>query len=128
MRSLGMGAAERATDIAAIQEAKRAMDAGRIALNTPPLEKTYSGARTPPNGTKRSSAELDREGFQRPSVKGHSRNGSRSSRQLDPNHLMSALNREFGESSNGNGGRIGSRGTTPTESPSRKRQRVYGDR
>lgn len=41
---------------------------------------------------------------------------------FDSASLMSALNREIGD-----GGRA-SRGTTPTDSPSRKRQRVYGDR
>lgn len=127
MRSLNMGPSDRAADIAAIQEAKRSMEASRIALNTPPLERDFSGARTPPNGSamKRTSSELDREDMGRP--KGHSRNGSRISRPVDSGSLMNALHREFGESS-GNGARYGSRGTTPTESPSRKRQRVYGDR
>lgn len=41
---------------------------------------------------------------------------------VDSANLMSALNREIVDV-----GRA-SRGTTPTDSPSRKRQRVYGDR
>lgn len=128
MGSLGMGPGDRAADIAAIQEAKRAMEASRIALNTPPLERNNNGVRTPPHGTamKRSSADLDRDDVG-PKSRGHARNASRSSRQLDPTDLRNALNREFGESS-GNGARYGSGGTTPAGSPSRKRQRVYGDR
>ena len=129
MRSAEMAASERAADIAAIQESKRSLEAARIALNTPPLEREMdtSGVHTPPKATaqKRSSADLDRNDMPMPksrSYPGHSRQNSRSNRMVDSASLMSALSREIGE------GNRGSRSTTPTESPSRKRQRVYGDR
>ena len=130
MRSAEMAASERAADILAIQESKRSLEAARIALNTPPLEREMhtSGVRTPPKATtqKRSSTDLDKNVMPMPKSRshpGHSRQNSRSSRiMVDSGSLMSALNRELGEGSHG------SRGTTPTESPSRKRQRVYGDR
>ena len=130
MRSAEMAASERAADIAAIQESKRSLEAARIALNTPPLERETgtSGVHTPPpkaTAHKRSSADLDRDDMpmsKARSYHGHSRQNSRSNRMVDSASLMSALNREIGE------GNLESRGTTPTESPSRKRQRVYGDR
>lgn len=129
MGSAEMTASERAADIAAIQESKRSLESARIALNTPPLEREIesSGVHTPPKAAaqKRSSADLDRDDMPMPksrSYPGHSRQNSRSNRMVDSASLMSALNREFGEGSRG------SRGSTPTESPSRKRQRVYGDR
>ena len=85
-------------------------------LNTPPVN-TPPGAITPPEATDKRrigrSAHLD--------------SGARSERSktmdaaVDPDALRKALSKEFEET-----GRT--RDITPGGSPSRKRQRIYGDR
>lgn len=92
-------------------------------LNTPPLEKV-PGTMTPPlpkERTRRSTVNVNTN-IQSDSGRGaRSRTPSAPPVPLDPNALSKALFKEFEE-----GGR--SRDITPGGSPSRKRQRVYGDR
>jgi cell division cycle 20-like protein 1 (cofactor of APC complex) len=86
------------------------------ALSTPPVN-TPPGAKTPPTAAEKRrmdrSANVD--------------SGTRTERSktldsaVDPNALSKALQKEFEDA-----GR--SRDVTPGGSPSRKRQRVYGDR
>jgi cell division cycle 20-like protein 1, cofactor of APC complex len=86
-------------------------------FNTPPVN-TPPRARTPPPGAD-SKRRMERSG--------NVDSGNRSDRSktmdaaVDPNALSKALMREFEET-----GRT--RDVTPGGSPSRKRQRIYGDR
>jgi cell division cycle 20-like protein 1 (cofactor of APC complex) len=89
----------------------RASIANKHALNTPPVG-TPPRIRTPPPKA---------VGFANERSAGSSRTAhERSTSQVDPNMLSKALMKEFEE------GRT--REVTPGGSPSRKRQRVYGDR
>lgn len=86
-------------------------------LNTPPIGTPPRG-RTPPPATKRASERSM-------AVEGGAQSGRGSSSlkndAIDPTQLSKALLREFEDA-----GR--QRDVTPGGSPSRKRQRVYGDR
>lgn len=108
------------TDIAAASLSK-ALESDTInSLNTPPLEKA-PGNMTPPlpkERTRRTTVNANAN-VNSNTARGHSRTPS--APPLDPNALSKALFKEFEE-----GGR--SRDITPGGSPSRKRQRVYGDR
>ncbi|KFY49251.1 hypothetical protein V496_10145 [Pseudogymnoascus sp. VKM F-4515 (FW-2607)] len=108
------------TDIAEASSSK-AIESDTInSLNTPPLEKA-PGNMTPPlpkERTRRTTVNANTN-VNSNTARGHSRTPS--APPLDPNALSKALFKEFEE-----GGR--SRDITPGGSPSRKRQRVYGDR
>jgi cell division cycle 20-like protein 1 (cofactor of APC complex) len=91
------------------------------ALNTPPVA-TPPRISTPPlGGTERRKS--DKRALEATSMRGEAEraSGSTFAEALDPNALSKALLKEFED-----GGRP--RETTPGGSPSRKRQRVYGDR
>lgn len=85
------------------------------ALNTPPVDTPPRSITPPPAGEKRKSERKATE-----------ENMPRSNRAtpnidaIDPNRLNKALLKEFEDA--------GRRDITPGGSPSRKRQRVYGDR
>lgn len=88
------------------------------ALNTPPVN-TPPAAMTPPIAIEKRRIEQN----------GKRDSGTRSDRSttvdaaVDPNALSKALMREFEDT-----GRTSSRDITPRGSPSRKRQRIIGDR
>lgn len=117
-----MGSSDNVAADVATAAASKAIENDTInSLNTPPLEKA-PGNMTPP---------LPRERTRRSTVNANANVNTDSDRArartpsapapLDPNALSKALFKEFEE-----GGR--SRDITPGGSPSRKRQRVYGDR
>ncbi|RDW84531.1 putative meiosis-specific APC activator protein AMA1 [Coleophoma cylindrospora] len=87
------------------------------ALNTPPIGTPPRG-RTPPPATKRASG---RTTIVEGGAQGSRGSGSIRNDAIDPTQLSKALLREFEDA-----GR--QRDITPGGSPSRKRQRVYGDR
>jgi cell division cycle 20-like protein 1, cofactor of APC complex len=84
-------------------------------LNTPPVN-TPSGAMTP-------SPAMEKRRGERSAIPDQTKSGRPRSRDtaVDPNALSKALMKEFEET-----GRP--RNVTPSGSPSRKRQRIYGDR
>jgi cell division cycle 20-like protein 1, cofactor of APC complex len=85
------------------------------ALNTPPVN-TPPGTMTPPLATEKRRAERSTNSEQTKSGRSKGMDTA-----VDPNALNKALMREFEET-----GRP--RDVTPVGSPSRKRQRIYGDR
>ena len=112
-----MGPSDEASDIAAIDASRPNIEMNRNSLNTPPLEKV-PGNVTPPPVTERTRRATQNANID----SGRARSKTPSApAPLDPNALSKALFKEFEE-----GGR--SRDITPGGSPSRKRQRVYGDR
>lgn len=116
-----MEASDNTTDIATASASKIIESETANSLNTPPLEKV-PGNMTPPlpkERTRRTTVNANTN-VNSNSARGHSRTPSAPA-PLDPNALSKALFKEFEE-----GGR--SRDITPGGSPSRKRQRVYGDR
>jgi cell division cycle 20-like protein 1 (cofactor of APC complex) len=85
------------------------------ALNTPPVN-TPPGAMTPPQATEKRRAERTANSEQAKSERSQAMDVA-----VDPNALSKALMKEFEEA-----GRPSD--VTPGGSPSRKRQRIYGDR
>ncbi|KAF4632344.1 hypothetical protein G7Y89_g5776 [Cudoniella acicularis] len=88
------------------------------ALNTPPVATPPRSATPPPATEKRKS---DKRAYEGNSTRGERAAGTPGAESIDPNALSKALLKEFEDA-----GRH--RETTPGGSPSRKRQRVYGDR
>lgn len=86
-------------------------------LNTPPVATPPRSATPPPAGEKRKS---DRKPVEENARYGRA-SGTPGAEAVDPNALSKALLKEFEDA-----GRP--RDVTPGGSPSRKRQRVYGDR
>lgn len=87
------------------------------ALNTPPVA-TPPRTSTPPPGTERRKS--DKRAYEG-NIGRERSSGTPAGDAIDPNALSKALLKEFEDA-----GRA--RETTPGGSPSRKRQRVYGDR
>ncbi|RFU31788.1 hypothetical protein B7463_g4550, partial [Scytalidium lignicola] len=88
------------------------------ALNTPPLGTPRRTATPPPAIEKRRSEKKNNE----ENIMRSSRAGASTNDAIDPNALNKALLKEFEEAGSRH------RDITPGGSPSRKRQRVYGDR
>jgi cell division cycle 20-like protein 1 (cofactor of APC complex) len=111
-----MGASEEAYNL---MITKASITKAANALNTPPVA-TPPRTSTPPLGAaeRRKSDKRAHEGT---GARGERASGTPVADAIDPNALSKALLKEFEE-----GGRP--RETTPGGSPSRKRQRVYGDR
>lgn len=119
-----MGTSDDLTADIATASSSKAIENDTInSLNTPPLEKA-PGNMTPPlpkERTRRTTVNANSNtNVNSNSARARSRTPSAPA-PLDPNALSKALFKEFEE-----GGR--SRDITPGGSPSRKRQRVYGDR
>ena len=106
-------------DLATADSSKPIENDTSNSLNTPPLEKA-PGNMTPPLPKERTRRTTVNANVNSDSGRARSRTPSAPA-PLDPNALSKALFKEFEE-----GGR--SRDITPGGSPSRKRQRVYGDR
>jgi cell division cycle 20-like protein 1 (cofactor of APC complex) len=88
------------------------------ALNTPPVA-TSPRTGTPPPERRRS----DKRTLEANISRGERATGTPGAESIDPNALSKALLKEFEDAGSGR-----HRETTPGGSPSRKRQRVYGDR
>lgn len=104
-----MGANEKAFEPSTLNNMQQA---GGYALVTPPTENPPHTATPPPQSQKR------------PTERGRGNSGVRSEMRVDgvdPTVLSKALMRESEESRR-------QRDPTPSGSPSRKRQRIYGDR
>jgi cell division cycle 20-like protein 1 (cofactor of APC complex) len=90
------------------------------ALNTPPVA-TPPRTGTPPPGTERRKS--DKRTLEANISRGERATGTPGAESIDPNALSKALLKEFEDAGSGR-----HRETTPGGSPSRKRQRIYGDR
>ena len=90
------------------------------ALNTPPVATPPRTSTPPPAIEKR---KPDKRTLENNMSRGERATGTPTAESIDPNALSKALLKEFEDAGSGR-----HRETTPGGSPSRKRQRVYGDR
>jgi cell division cycle 20-like protein 1, cofactor of APC complex len=90
------------------------------ALNTPPVATPPRTSTPPPATEKRKS---DKRTLESNMSRGERATGTPTAESIDPNALSKVLLKEFEDAGSGR-----HRETTPGGSPSRKRQRIYGDR